>query len=430
MNIQDFSEDFVPNKHFILYRSLVKVKEGSILTSIQTLFSIPSVWIKMTLFHNDIEMCSVKGKGQATITNVMLHVSDEPQASKQAKDDKKGVQLQTSTSQRHKYILQATISPTEFAKLSNLVASGARLTTRLGKVQSAGKRKKVSTIAATSPMKDGFKGGKPIGDGAVPENNILNISSYGSIQSINYNIDLDMSCDIRFISAENSSIIFVKDTEKEDRYKQIKDSWEAANPGRLAKARELREVFVRAIENNAIIPPIIDPELNIKLWTITKDRHPIARVFFDKKLNEGSDFKPPTSQTARDAIEEQYTYTGHAKIISSIESDIHQILDASDFEKRTEQRLAKTQNASNSHKILVEQRSAMKELRAIERKKFIEIVEWKTREVEAWQKWDSERKEEYKISCLESGELVDLAKLAEQEAVEDNMDKKKKAAKK
>lgn len=60
------------------------------LASMQTVFSLQNVWIKLTLFDNDVELCSSSGKGTATINNVVLHISDDPAPVKPSKEDKKG----------------------------------------------------------------------------------------------------------------------------------------------------------------------------------------------------------------------------------------------------------------------------------------------------------------------------------------------------
>jgi hypothetical protein len=58
------------------------------LVSIQTQFSYSSIWIKLQLFDNDVEIFSTKGKGLAVIPSISLYLSDDPTPAK--KDDKKG----------------------------------------------------------------------------------------------------------------------------------------------------------------------------------------------------------------------------------------------------------------------------------------------------------------------------------------------------
>jgi hypothetical protein len=98
---------------------------------------------------------------------------------------------------------------------------------------------------------------------------------------------------LRLISTDTASLAVAKDTEKEDRYKLIKDSWESAQPGRATKARESRDQYLKQVETGAIkpvvmVPPSAEPmtskmkmrsNLNIakgyevvyKPWTILKD---------------------------------------------------------------------------------------------------------------------------------------------------------------
>ena len=87
MNYADMDDVFHPNKHNLLFRFLLKVKDApTAFTAFQAQY-LPNVVISLTLFDNDVEICSVKGKGTATLRNALLYLVEE-QVSK--KDDKKG----------------------------------------------------------------------------------------------------------------------------------------------------------------------------------------------------------------------------------------------------------------------------------------------------------------------------------------------------
>ncbi|RKO89162.1 hypothetical protein BDK51DRAFT_27801, partial [Blyttiomyces helicus] len=56
---------------------------------------------------------------------------------------------------------------------------------------------------------------------------------------------------LRIVSTDTASLSVARDTEKEDRYRAIKDSWEAAQPGRAARGREARDGYLKLVESGA-----------------------------------------------------------------------------------------------------------------------------------------------------------------------------------
>lgn len=68
-NVQDFEDTFQPNKHNILFRYKVKIKDTpDSMISIQLTFGLPNVPLKLQLLDNDAEIFCVKGKG--CVTNI------------------------------------------------------------------------------------------------------------------------------------------------------------------------------------------------------------------------------------------------------------------------------------------------------------------------------------------------------------------------
>ncbi|KAJ3033694.1 hypothetical protein HK097_004754, partial [Rhizophlyctis rosea] len=66
--VHDFEDVYVPNKHNILLRYVVKVKDAPTTSvSMQLSFSMPTVWVTLQMFHNDVEVTSVRGKGLVTV---------------------------------------------------------------------------------------------------------------------------------------------------------------------------------------------------------------------------------------------------------------------------------------------------------------------------------------------------------------------------
>ena len=50
---------------------------------------------------------------------------------------------------------------------------------------------------------------------------------------------------LRLVSSDKSNLTLIKDTEKEDRYRAIKTTWETQQPGRAARARLARETYLK-----------------------------------------------------------------------------------------------------------------------------------------------------------------------------------------
>lgn len=77
--VQDFEDTFIANKHNVLFRYKIKVKDaGECLTSMQLVFSLPSVTLKLQLFDHDVEVFCSKGKGCVTnhATNIYANSPD------------------------------------------------------------------------------------------------------------------------------------------------------------------------------------------------------------------------------------------------------------------------------------------------------------------------------------------------------------------
>ena len=81
---------------------------------------------------------------------------------------------------------------------------------------------------------------------------------------------------LRIITTDTSSLLVQKDTEKEDRFKSMKESWESAQPGRSLRAQELRETYAKWVENASIKPVQYtlphNPSVSYKPWMISKSR--------------------------------------------------------------------------------------------------------------------------------------------------------------
>jgi hypothetical protein len=65
--VMDFEDTFITNKHNVLFRYKIKVKDAAkCLTSMQLVFGLPSISVKLQLFDHDVEVFCAKGKGCVT----------------------------------------------------------------------------------------------------------------------------------------------------------------------------------------------------------------------------------------------------------------------------------------------------------------------------------------------------------------------------
>ncbi|KAJ3113426.1 hypothetical protein HDU96_003399 [Phlyctochytrium bullatum] len=300
LNVQDFDEMYIPNKHNILFR--------------------------LQVFDNDVELISGRGKG---IVSLHAYLSpsapDDPatgssggpgaanptvgsggkREDKAEKKEREREEKEKSMKEskdangnpvvKHRFILQGSIEPSEFVKLqgfNNIIgtADGAAGLNRPGTSRSANgtgtnngqkatnsaKKKKQSVVPGltggtpTAPNPTSGNPSTPLGSSvpaggsagqfgglvASPGGDGPSGSSgqAGSAQSAP--VSEPHTWRLRLISPEVSSLMVSRDTEKEDRYRAIKDSWEASHPGRSAKAREARESYLKQVEQG-IIKPIL-----------------------------------------------------------------------------------------------------------------------------------------------------------------------------
>jgi hypothetical protein len=399
------------------------------LISAQVQFSCSNIWIKAQIFDNDTEIFSSQGKGSVCISNIALYISDDPIVpSKPAKEDKKQATLQQPIPPKHRYILQATILPSEIEKLSSASSDSNRPNSRnLKSASSAGKKKKSTTQPPPTPPATGQNTG----------NGNSNMS------------EVDFSWSLRVVSSESIPLQIQKDTEKEDRYKAIKESWEAAAPGRMNKAKEVREQYLRGIDAGGVKPVVVNyNDQLLKPWTIIKKECPKAVIQRDREIRTPDQKpsllqrllnKPSTpSQTAAEIKEDFPIFSVKCNVIGICDTPI--ILGPQDFESNSLLRAKRIEIQNEIQSETVKNRINDKERRSIMKKKIVDIVEHKLRELEFWNKLDQGRREEYKAKMMIEIEesnaklraALDLqSKLSDSaEAAEEQSEKKKKVAKK
>lgn len=487
MTAQDINEVYSPNRHNVLFRSLIKIKDGIVSPnnlSVQVDFSFNAIWLDLVLYDNDVEICRAKGKGVVSLLNVLLQPSeDSPVAAGKsgvAADKNKqaappSVAGASSTAPvpsppKHKYVLQCSIVASDVEKLSNAAAMMAEMqrpNSRNGKtVSSAGKKKKggptVPTPAASVTPSQ-----------ASAASNAAAIQ--GAIQPTEPAVP-EFTWHARYISTDNSSMIIVKDTEKEDRYRAIKESWEANAPGRANKAKELRETFGKWCE--AGLKPLIigipgGPEKGLRSWnlvngesvapkvliygdrsgggggitlvpvggdaTISSTSPPVVVAKESSKLgtaavaaaatslnpNSTKSSRPTTAYNAISAADESMAlflsnntvYSLTHKVVSTKPLPATILTDAA-CEELVGSRMAALAASTDSQAEILRRRALDRESRNMEKKRILDILETRTRNIEIVSAIDVARRDAYRVRCIaeREEELAAARAKASQEA--------------
>lgn len=210
---------------------------------------------------------------------------------------------------------------------------------------------------------------------------------------------------LRIVSSDASSMIVSKDTEKEDRYRAIKESWESTQPGRLLRANEVREFYLRSVENKSIQPIFITSnigsDIKYKPW---------------KRINS----RPSTSESERSNPPTEITKIPY--------------LDEAEWAKIQSERESRLKSALEEIASLRSNRKNEKDIR-ISENKLKDMLSALSTEFEAYFNIDLGKRTEYRSRVLleaeevaKSKEAAKNAELASAGLVEDG-DKKKKGKK-
>ncbi|KAI8907858.1 hypothetical protein EDD86DRAFT_208312 [Gorgonomyces haynaldii] len=393
-NIQEIEDAFHPNKHNILFRQLIKVKDAPMANcSFQTQF-LQHMNISLTLFDNDVEIASSRGRGSAVIRQATLFQVEDPPKKEEKKE--KGAPVQPPPPPKHKYVLQAKLEDIDAEKQISSAGSDNRPnSSRAAKTSSAKSKKKGQPQTVTTGEEVKWK--------------------------------------LRMSSSEPSTLLVAKDTEKEDLYKVIKESWEHNAPGRMNMAREVRETYIKMLEQGGIQPVQIRiGESTVKPWHIFK-KNPSQVLMVSQKekkvvavpsLNEGEESKEVETivYQSRVMLEKVGTPT---------------VLDPEAINQMQNDQKNLVEDTQKLHQQLKNNRQGDKETRQSEKKMQIDALENKIKELEQWQKTDLSRRDQYRQRLLheieEMNAKIKQAQDAAQKAAEalndpqeDLQDKKKK----
>ncbi|KAI9208034.1 uncharacterized protein BJ171DRAFT_636543, partial [Polychytrium aggregatum] len=382
-SIQDFDDIYVPNKHNILFRFVVKVKDcPENCVSMQLTFAFPLVWIKLQIFENDVEIQSSKGRGITTVYAINMVQGPPDSASKESKSAPGSA---SSQSKKPKYIVQGSVEQMEFTKFvsvaSTVPGDANRPPSRGAKVASAKKKKSTTpasaTAATTTVVED------------KPQTN-------------------EPAWKLRLITADPGSLVVVKDTEKEDRYKAIKDSWEAAQPGRAAKAREARESYLKSTETLSRGMSVFKSNKSTTTKSTPTGR-PLTIQSFTEETADESIGTAGTLGVGR-LITAESGWTGLSTLPATA-TPVH-VLTPEDLEQREQARQQKWSAFEKIHDEVRRQRAEGKEYRARWKQLQIDKVDEKQKEVDYYRDLDVKRRDSYRQRIIKEMEDAMARKLA------------------
>ena len=427
---------------------MIKVKDGQFNNvSINTTINLPGIWIRLQLFDNDVEIFSARGKSSVMCSSVVLHHSeDAPPKPVGGKDDKKGAAAAAAaaavtavpSAAKHKYVLQAMVDYHESSRQTLLTAlSGVevRPNSRGGQKALTSSAKKKKPIPTTTPTT------------GQPTTPVSTTAPTGPAEP-------ECVWHLRFVSTDTASLAVAKDTEKEDRLKLIKDSWEANAPGRMARARELRETYLRSMEGGTIKPVTIDvgSSTTLKPWTILKTGSTKVTITAEKEKEDrqkrtGSIVNGGLADTGLGEFKEipksiSVFFLKAVPDIPLLPTPPH-VVSQQESEQMLQHRKSLVSHSEELMSILRKLRSERREQRSATRKALIELVEAKVKEIEEMGKIDVPRRDAYKARTVKEYEeylakvkaiqdaILRAAELAaEQVAGDEPVDKKKKGGKK
>ncbi|KXS19272.1 hypothetical protein M427DRAFT_29210 [Gonapodya prolifera JEL478] len=252
----------------VLFKSVLKVKDATEnVVSAHLIFDHQNLSVQLQIFDGDIEVYRAKGRGVATIYAATLQRVDEPMTNsavsasgaKDVKANQTDVKSPPSTvgaRAPHKYIIQGTVESADWSKV--FPSSSSNVSSDAGRPSSSRNTKN----ASSAKKKKGTDGLTLATNAAAP-----------SVAATS-----EPTWKLRLVSSEGASVSLTKDTEQEDRYKMIKDSWEQKNPGRAAKAREIREQYLKQTDvtgpNSTPVSPVRQPKeqvMGMKMKSLSQD---------------------------------------------------------------------------------------------------------------------------------------------------------------
>jgi hypothetical protein len=228
--VLDTDDIYLPNKKHMLARHIIGRKEsssGELVVSLHFQFNVASVGLNVQILDEDQVIYEVKGKGIVTIPYLSLW---KETSQKENSDDKQSL----SQTIRHKYILQ--VFADEIDMINHVLIPYNSTYTGPELVNLINKYRKTPVAQPVADKKKKAAGAeKVVASTPIPESTVDSADIPG--------------WKLRIVYPENGNLTIVRDTEKEDKFKAIKAGWEAENPGRIQKAKETRDEYIKNISS-------------------------------------------------------------------------------------------------------------------------------------------------------------------------------------
>ncbi|TPX33926.1 hypothetical protein SmJEL517_g03360 [Synchytrium microbalum] len=220
---QDFEEQLIPNRQNVLFRYLVKLKDTpEMRIGCQLSCTNAALPIRLQILNNGLEMVSVGGMSAATVLNFV--VADD-------------------STTKNRYIIQGSVD------VLGLLKQGRDLVSAVGDVrpQSGGG---VANASSKTPGSGKSSAAKKRTTSTMDDAASVVSTTAAPTAPVATTTETPDLWKLRIFLTEPGSAITSKDTEREDRQKAIKDAWEAAQPGRSTRAKELREGYLKQQDGN------------------------------------------------------------------------------------------------------------------------------------------------------------------------------------
>ncbi|KAI8821854.1 uncharacterized protein EV422DRAFT_619596 [Fimicolochytrium jonesii] len=468
--VQDFDDVFTPNKYNLLFRYVVKVKDAPTnCVSLQLSFAFPTVWVKLQVFDNGVEMHSARGKGVATIPVLNLVQTEEqivaPAPTKETKgSDKKGkdggkdakkeekekekekidpaladaAAGDVPPAPKHRYIIQGTIEATDLAKLIGTSSTPAptesnRPPSRGPKPApppaSSAKKKRSATISGPSAVP---AIGSLTGSAALGRDVGIGGGSAGGSSADDRQTYSELVWRLRLISTDTASLVVARDTEKEDRFRAVKDSWEAAQQGRAARAREARDSYLKQVEAGTVRPVVITgvggENVPYKPWTIhgTRAASRLAVRPRESKFGSSVSMARPSIDNLTSIHSNEGTpprLPGTSRPPSAPPSRPGTALTRPPRVLSQEEKAAREEERQMQHREHEQYQDTVRKLRAQDREKrshmrqmYLDKLEEKFKQIDALKETDLSRREVYRQKALREFQELQAKAVAAMEA--------------
>lgn len=354
--IQDLEDLYISNKHSVLCRLVLKVKDCNSTNIAAQLAFLPKVYIRLVLYDGDCIIGEAVGRGSAVIRSSTLFIDDAKRMAS-----------------KNRYILEATVESDE-----KILAQSRLLN---------------STLISKSAKK--IEESKKLLGQTLPPSN-------------------EDRWKLRIICTEPGSVIIAKDTDKKDSQRALKESWETHQPGRSQIAKEIRESYVKSVDTGLIAPVIFTlPQGEVKPWTVIQDdTAPLLLLFSENQKISHELLIEPTGRTS-ERDEDRVVYQGRV-----LNTAAPVLIGAEQIQKACEHQISRIDEFQKLTQDVRLARLSEKEMRQNFKRIQAESVDLKQKEVESWVKVDEANRDAYRKRILREHDEILAAQEAATRAQE------------